>query len=55
MALVVERRVTTTNSIEPKAQLCHTCRERKSQLFTIGVDGKPICADCCRKIGRPID
>lgn len=34
---------------------CHTCLERKGGLFTVSVNGKPMCADCARTAGKPID
>ena len=31
---------------EPRPALCHLCRERKTGVFTINVNGQTVCADC---------
>ena len=38
-----------------RAPLCHRCRERKeSQLYTIDVNGNPVCGDCSGAFGRGV-
>ena len=46
MALKIERRGTTSDSITGKPNLCHTCKERKQGIFTTDVYMKPMCYDC---------
>lgn len=56
MALVVQREMTTTDSIKKsKPEICRTCGLRKEQLYTLDANGRPMCADCSRALGRPID
>jgi hypothetical protein len=54
MALKVERVGTTSDSIGTKPNLCHTCKERKTGLFTTDVYGKPMCYDCAVIAGRMV-
>lgn len=54
MALKIERRGTTTETITGKPPLCHTCRERKPGLYTVDVYNKPMCYDCAVAAGRMV-
>ena len=57
MALIVQREanLTTSDSLRGKPQLCHTCRERKTGVFTLDAEQKPMCNDCHVSLrGRPI-
>lgn len=54
MALKVERVGTTTDTMGSKPNLCHTCKERKTGVFTLDVYAKPQCGDCARAQGKPI-
>lgn len=55
MALIVQREgLTTTDSMRNKPMLCHACRTRKTGVFTLSADNKPMCGDCAAAIGRPI-
>ena len=55
MPLVSERTYLPPPTIVKRLPECHTCHERKAGLFTLDVQHKPICADCARKAGKPID
>lgn len=54
MALKIEQRGTTSDGIQSKPMLCHTCKERKTGVFTIDVYGKPMCHDCAVAAGRAV-
>jgi hypothetical protein len=53
MGLAIPK-MTTSKTIVHRLPQCHTCRERKGGLFTVDVNGRPQCADCARKAGKPI-
>lgn len=57
MALKVEKRGDPINTagLSGKPHLCHTCKLRKTGLFTVDVYNNPQCADCARAQNRPID
>lgn len=55
MGLVIERVGTTTDSLKSKPRICFTCKQRKTGLFGLSPNGDPMCGDCLRAIGRPID
>jgi len=46
--------ITTSNLGSNKPPVCHTCKERKTGVFTFDSYGKPQCGDCARAEGRPI-
>jgi hypothetical protein len=56
MALKVEHRgdVVTTGSLNPKPQMCWTCKMRKTGLFDVDPNGDPRCSDCAAAQGQPI-
>lgn len=48
-------KVTTSMGLrEPRAPICWKCHERKDQLYTISVNGQPICADCAGSYGKGV-
>lgn len=55
MAVLQQNKGEPPQSGQGKPQPCNQCRERKTGLWTVDPNGKPICADCARKMGRPID
>lgn len=56
MALIEQRsEPVTTESIKSRGRLCNTCKAKKEGMFTLDPNGNPLCADCARAMGRPID
>ena len=54
MALKIERRGTTSDNLNQKPNLCHTCKERKTGLFTVDVYNRAMCYDCAVAAGRMV-
>lgn len=55
MALRVERKgdPITTAGLE-KPLLCHTCKQRKTGIFTTDPYNNPMCHDCAVKAKRAV-
>ena len=52
MALKVEREGVVSSAMDAKPMLCHTCKLRKTGVFTTDVYGKPMCYDCGVRLNR---
>ena len=47
--------VLTTQGLKAnRSPLCHKCHQRKPGLYSINVNGQPVCADCAGSVGHGV-